>query len=131
MKVKKFLLVSLILTVLMIAVLIVSLIPEDEHGILVVLNLFIAANMLGSWILTLIDAVSYLFNKPYIKGLKSYSILTLVIFAAALIFSVISIIFEKGFKGSSAELIVFYMLPLLAAEYILLRYKEKKNERLK
>ncbi len=129
MKVKKFFLVSFLLTLLTFGVMIPSLLLPKEIDALIMLNMGFMVYAAGSWLLTFIDLFMLLTLRPYLPGLKSYRYLSLVIAAAAVVFGIISVIREHGFTGSSAEMIILYLIPLLIIVYVLLDIIERKKAR--
>ncbi len=128
MKVKRFLLISFLLTVLLIAAAAVTLMQKKDYDSLIMMNFCIFEFAAVSWILTLIDFILYLFGKKYLPGLKSYKIMTILLFIGNLIFSISTMIMEKTFDGSSAQMILYYLQPLIIAVYIVMFVIGKKKE---
>ena len=118
MKVKRFILISFLLTVLLIVVAAVSLMIKKDYDSLIMLNFCIFEFATVSWILMLIDLILYLFGKKYLPGLKSYKIMTILLFIGNFIFAISTIIKEKEFEGSSAQMILFYLQPLIIVIFI-------------
>ena len=127
MKVKKFFLVSFLLTLLTFGVMIPSLLLPKEIDALIMLNMGFMLYAAGSWLLTFADLFMLLTLRPYLPGLKSYRYLSLIIAVAAVIFGIVSVIREHGFVGSSAEMILLYLIPLLIIVYVLLDIIERKK----
>ncbi|MCR4640668.1 MAG: hypothetical protein K5697_01395 [Lachnospiraceae bacterium] len=129
MKVKRFFLISFLLTILMFGVMIPSLLVPKEIDALIMLNLAFMLFAAGSWLLTIVDLFMLLTLRPYLPGLKSYRILSLILMIAAAVFGIVSVIREKGFTGSSAEMILLYLIPLLIIVYVLLDIIERKRNK--
>ena len=127
MKVKKFFLVSFLLTLLTFGVMIPSLLLPKEIDALIMLNMGFMLYAAGSWLLTFADLFMLLTLRPYLPGLKSYRYLSLVIAVVAVVFGIVSVIREHGFIGSSAEMILLYLIPLLIIVYVLLDIIERKK----
>ena len=129
MKVRRFFLLSFLLTILMFGVMIPSLLVPKEIDALIMLNLAFMLFATGSWLLTIVDLFMLLTLRPYLPGLKSYRILSLILMIAAAVFGIVSVIREKGFTGSSAEMILLYLIPLLIIVYVLLDIIERKRNK--
>ncbi len=129
MKVKRFFLISFLLTILMFGVMIPSLLVPKEIDALIMLNVAFMLFAAGSWLLTIVDLFMLLTLRPYLPGLKSYRILSLILMIAAAVFGIVSVIREKGFTGSSAEMILLYLIPLLIIVYVLLDIIERKRNK--
>ena len=127
MKVKRFFLVSFLLTLLTFGVMIPSVLLPKEIDALIMLNLAFMLYAVGSWLLAFADLFMLLTLRPYLPGLKSYRILSLIFAVAAVVFGVVSVIREHGFKGSSAEMMVLYLIPILIIVYVLLDIIERKR----
>ena len=128
MKVKKFLLISFLLTVAMIALVAVGMMLEKDYDLLIMYCFGIFEFAAASWLLTFIDFILYLFGKPYIPGLLSYKVITVLLFIANTVFGIVTIFTEEGFKGSSAEMILYYLQPVIIVVFITLYLKGKKAE---
>ena len=126
MKVKKFLFTAFLLTLLLFGVMAGSLFLKKDYEILIMLNFVIMEYAAGSWLLALIDAFLYMLNKPYILGIKSYKVLTILMLIGNIVFGVVSVFTEGGFKGSSAEMMLIYLLPAFIAVWIILEILDKK-----
>ena len=131
MKVRRFALISFLLTLLLVAGVAAGLMFKEDYDIVIMLNLFIAVEAAGSWILTMINICLYLFNRPDLPGMKSYCILQIVMLVFTIIAGVYSMIMEKGFKGSSAEMMLIYLIPLLILLFLVLTMIEKKRKEAK
>ena len=128
MKVKKFLLISFLLTLTMAALVAVGMLLEKDYDLLIMYCFGIFEFAAASWLLTLIDFILYLFGKPYIPGLLSYKVMTVILFIGNTIFGIITIFTEGGFKGSSAEMMLLYLQPAIIVVFIILYLKGKKAE---
>ena len=107
MKVKKFLLISFILTVAMIALVAVGMMLEKDYDLLIM----------------------YCFGIfEFAAGLLSYKVMTVILFIANTVFGIVTIFTEEGFKGSSAEMILYYLQPVIIVVFITLYLKGKKAE---
>lgn len=127
MKVRRFFLLSFLLTILMFGVMIPSLLVPKEIDALIMLNVAFMLFAAGSWLLTIADLFMLLTLRPYLPGLKSYRILSLIFIIAAAVFGIVSVIREKGFTGSSAEMMLLYLIPFLIIVYVLLDIIERKR----
>ncbi|MCR5250739.1 MAG: hypothetical protein K6E50_09060 [Lachnospiraceae bacterium] len=124
MKVRRFALVSFLLSLLLIGVAGASLMLPKDYDVVIMLNVCIMAETAGSWLLTLTDLILFLFGKKDLPGKKSYRFMQPVLIGIAVIFGIVSIFTEKGFKGSSAEMILFYLLPMLLIVFLILSIGE-------
>ena len=131
MKVRRFFLLSFLLTILMFGVMIPSLLVPKEIDALIMLNVAFMLFAAGSWLLTIADLFMLLTLRPYLPGLKSYRILSLIFIIAAAVFGIVSVIREKGFTGSSAEMMLLYLIPFLIIVYVLLDIIERKRKKKK
>ncbi len=128
MKVKKFLLISFLLTLAMIALVALGMVLKKDYDLLIMYCFGAFEFAAASWLLTFIDFILYLFSKPYIPGLLSYKVMTVVLFIANTVFGIVTIFTEKGFKGSSAEMMLFYLQPVIIVVFIILYMIGKKSE---
>ena len=124
MKVRRFALISFLLTLLLIGVAGASLALPKDYDIVIMLNVFVMAETAGSWLLTLTNLVLFLFGKRDLPGKKSYRFMQPVLIGIALVFGIVSLFTEKGFKGSSAEMILFYLFPMLLILFLILSIGE-------
>ena len=128
MKVKKFLLISFLLTLAMIALVAIGMVLKKDYDLLIMYCFGAFEFAAASWFLTFIDFILYLFSKPYIPGLLSYKFITVVLFIANTVFGIVTIFTEKGFKGSSAEMMLFYLQPVIIVVFIIMHVLGKKSE---
>ena len=128
MKVKKFLLISFLLTLAMIALIAVGMVLKKDYDLLIMYCFGIFEFAAASWLLTFTDFILYLFSKPYIPGLLSYKVMTVILFIANTVFGIVTIFTEGGFKGSSAEMMLFYLQPAIIVVFIILYLRGKKSE---
>ena len=128
MKVKRFLLISFLITLAMVALIAVGVMLDKDYDILIMYCFGLFEFAAGSWLLTLINFVMYLFSGPYLPGLLSYKILCILLFIGNTIFGIVTIFSENGFKGSSAEMILFYLQPAIIVVFICLYLIGKKSE---
>ena len=128
MKVKKFILISFLITLAMTALIAVGVMLDKDYDILIMYCFGLFEFAAGSWLLMFIDFLLYAFGKKYIPGLLSYKILCILLFIGNTIFGIVTIFREKGFKGSSAEMILFYLQPAIIVVFICLYLIGKKSE---
>ena len=128
MKNKKIFLIPFLLTLAMIALVALGMVLKKDYDILIMYCFGAFEFAAASWLLTFIDFILYLFSKPYIPGLLSYKVMTVILFIANTIFGIVTIFTEKGFKGSSAEMMLFYLQPAIIVVFIILYVLGKKSE---
>lgn len=128
MKVRKFILISFLLTLAMTALIAVGVILDKDYDILIMYCFGLFEFAVGSWLLMFIDFLLYAFGKSYIPGLLSYKILCILLFIGNIVFGIVTVFKENGFKGSSAEMILFYLQPAIIVVFICLYLIGKKSE---